>query len=197
MRSGRLHEVHTDYHDRHYGFPLHHDDELFGRLILEINQAGLSWETILKKQASFRQAYAGFRIAKVARFGDPDVARLLQDAGIIRNRLKVAAAIENAQRVLTLQKQHGSFAAWLDSHHPLTRLHPLALGAVPVAATIVGDRGEAAQRVLAARNVPAEDRRAAVLDGAHHLQLRHADVPTVGVTPSGAVVAEDIRDLQT
>ena len=121
MRSGRLHEVHTDYHDRHYGFPLHHDDELFGRLILEINQAGLSWETILKKQASFRQAYAGFRIAKVARFGDPDVARLLQDAGIIRNRLKVAAAIENAQRVLTLQKQHGSFAAWLDSHHPLTR----------------------------------------------------------------------------
>ena len=116
-----MHEVHTDYHDHQYGFPLASDDELFERLILEINQAGLSWETILKKQASFRLAYAEFRIAQVACFGDADVARLLADAGIIRNRLKVAAAIDNAQRVLELQKEHGSFAAWLDGHHPLTR----------------------------------------------------------------------------
>jgi len=116
-----LHAVHTEYHDRHYGFPIQSDDELFGRLILEINQAGLSWETILKKEASFRAAYAGFQIARVARFTDADVARLLADAGIIRNRLKVAAAIDNAQRLLVIQREHGSFQAWLDAHHPLTR----------------------------------------------------------------------------
>jgi DNA-3-methyladenine glycosylase I len=121
VRSGRLHAVHTVYHDEHYGFPLTDDDALFGRLILEINQAGLSWETILKKQDAFHQAYARFRIGAVAAFGDADVARLLSDAGIIRNRLKVAAAIHNAQRILALQQEFGSFAAWLDRHHPLTR----------------------------------------------------------------------------
>ena len=121
VRSGRLHAVHTEYHDQHYGYPMGGDDELFERLILEINQAGLSWETILKKQAGFRAAYAGFRVATVAEFGEEDVARLLGDAGIIRNRLKVAAAIDNAQRVVALQAEHGSFGAWLDAHHPLTR----------------------------------------------------------------------------
>lgn len=121
VRAGRLHEVHTAYHNHHYGFPITDDDALFERLILEINQAGLSWETILKKQAAFRLAYAGFEIHKVARFGENDVARLLADAGIIRNRLKVAAAIDNARTVLELQGAHGSFAAWLDRHHPRTR----------------------------------------------------------------------------
>jgi DNA-3-methyladenine glycosylase I len=121
VRSGRLHAVHTEYHDEHYGFPVSHDDALFERLVLEINQAGLSWETILKKQAAFRAAYAGFAIGKVAAFAEADVARLLADAGIIRNRLKVAAAVDNARTVLELQRGYGSFAAWLDQHHPLTR----------------------------------------------------------------------------
>src|ERR1041384_6213569 len=83
--------IHKKYHDHHYGFPIHDDNELFGRLIMEINQAGLSWETILKKEATFRKAYAGFNIKKVAAFKEKDVERLLNDAGIIRNKLKVNA----------------------------------------------------------------------------------------------------------
>jgi DNA-3-methyladenine glycosylase I len=106
------------YHDHEYGFPLSDDDELFGRLILEINQAGLSWTTILKKKDAFRHAYAGFNVASVAAFGEADRRRLLSDAGIVRNRLKVDAAIHNAGRVMELQSQYGSFKAWLDEHHP-------------------------------------------------------------------------------
>lgn len=109
------------YHDTEYGFPIHSDDELFGRLILEINQAGLSWVTILKKKESFRKAYRNFSIPKVAKFGDKDIQRLLNDPGIIRNRLKVNAAIHNANVILSLQKEFGSFAAWLDFHHPLNK----------------------------------------------------------------------------
>lgn len=115
------HEWHGPYHDKHYGFPILDDNQLFERLILEINQAGLSWLTILKKQESFKEAYHGFEIAKVARYGARDRARLLNDAGIIRNRLKVDAAIENAKRILALQESHGSFAAWLKAHHPKTK----------------------------------------------------------------------------
>src|SRR5690606_23008482 len=85
--------LHKNYHDLHYGCPIHDDDELFGRLIMEINQAGLSWETILKKEQSFRKAYSNFNIKKVARYTDADIERLMNDAGIIRNRLKVNAAI--------------------------------------------------------------------------------------------------------
>ncbi len=113
--------IHRQYHDTAYGFPLTDDSELFGRLILEINQAGLSWTTILNKQDNFRRAYDGFSINKIARYTDRDVARLLADAGIIRNRLKVAAAIYNAQIVQSLQTQHGSFKSWLDLHHPQTK----------------------------------------------------------------------------
>jgi len=108
------------YHDTQYGFPLKDDNLLFERLILEINQAGLSWITILKKADNFRKAYKGFDIKKVARFSEKDRARLLSDAGIIRNRLKVNAAIENAKRIQSLQKEHGSFKAWLDSNHRLS-----------------------------------------------------------------------------
>jgi DNA-3-methyladenine glycosylase I len=115
------HEFHGPYHAEHYGFPIADDDQLFERLVLEINQAGLSWLTILKKQAAFRAAYSNFEIAKVARYGDKQRARLLDDAGIIRNRLKVDAAIENAKRILVLQKSHGSFAAWLAARHPLAK----------------------------------------------------------------------------
>jgi DNA-3-methyladenine glycosylase I len=113
--------IHAPYHGTEYGFPQRDDNVLFERLILEINQAGLSWETILKKRDTFRAAYSDFDIATVAAYGDDDVARLLGDPGIIRNRLKVAAAIDNAQRILALIADHGSFAAWLDSHHPLTK----------------------------------------------------------------------------
>ena len=119
VRSGSLHAVHTVYHDHHYGFPIFDDNELFERLMLEINQAGLSWEIILKKQQGFREAFDGFNLEKVAAYGEEDRVRLLSDAGIIRNRLKVSAAIENANRILEIQEEHGSFSAWLDFHHPL------------------------------------------------------------------------------
>jgi len=113
--------LHRNYHDNHYGFPIHDDNELFGRLLMEINQAGLSWETILKKEASFRKAYDNFNIKKVAAYGEKETERLLADPGIIRNKLKVNAAIENAKTILALQKEHGSFEKWLEHHHPKTK----------------------------------------------------------------------------
>ncbi len=113
--------LHKAYHDLKYGFPIHDDDELFARLILEINQAGLSWETILKKEETFRKAYSNFNIKKVAKYTDKDRERLLNDPGIIRNRLKVNAAIHNAQKILELQKEYGSFEKWIEAHHPLTK----------------------------------------------------------------------------
>lgn len=113
--------VHIHYHDKEYGFPIHSDNELFARLILEINQAGLSWTTILKKKDNFFKAFDNFDIQKVARYTDKKVAKLLQDEGIIRNRLKIAATIENAKTIVKLQKEHGSFKAWLDTHHPKTK----------------------------------------------------------------------------
>ncbi|WP_129139452.1 DNA-3-methyladenine glycosylase I [Modicisalibacter coralii] len=113
------HPHHGPYHDHEYGFPVTDDDVLFERLVLEINQAGLSWLTVLKKRQAFDAAFEGFRIARVADYGEAERARLLGDAGIIRNRLKVDAAIHNAGVVRELQATHGSFQAWLDSHHPL------------------------------------------------------------------------------
>ena len=113
--------LHKNYHDNHYGFPIHNDDELFGRLIMEINQAGLSWETILKKETSFRKAYSEFNIQKIAAYTETDRERLLNDAGIIRNKLKVNAAIENAKTIIALQKEFGSFEKWLEHHHPKTK----------------------------------------------------------------------------
>lgn len=110
--------VHRIYHDTAYGFPIHDDNELFCRLVLEINQAGLSWDTILKKELNFRKAYHHFDIQKVAKYREKDRTRLLNDAGIIRNRLKIDAAIHNANVILTLQKSHGSFKKWIESHHP-------------------------------------------------------------------------------
>ena len=113
--------IHKPYHDTLYGFPVHDDNELFGRLIMEINQAGLSWETILKKEAVFRKAYHNFNIKKVAAYTEKDRERLMNDPGIIRNRLKINAAIENAKTILTLQKAFGSFEKWLASEHPKTK----------------------------------------------------------------------------
>ncbi len=112
--------LHRIYHDQAYGFPIEDDNELFGRLILEINQAGLNWEIILKKQDHFRNAFHQFNIRTVANYKEKDRERLLQDAGIIRNRLKIDATIENAKTILNLQKEYGSFKNWLDHHHPKT-----------------------------------------------------------------------------
>jgi len=121
MQPEERKSLHKNYHDKLYGFPIHDDNELFCRLVLEINQAGLSWETILKKEKSFRKAYHNFNIKKVAAYTEEDRARLLADAGIIRNRLKVNAAIENAKAILALQKEFGSFEKWLEHNHPKTK----------------------------------------------------------------------------
>ncbi len=115
------HPLHGPYHDHEYGFPQREEAVLFERLLLEINQAGLSWETMLRKRDGFRAAYSGFDVDRVARYGERDRARLLADPGIIRNRLKVEAAIHNAQVIQQLRDTHGGFAAWLDAHHPLPK----------------------------------------------------------------------------
>lgn len=112
------HPLHGPYHDQEYGFPASDEAVLFERLVLEINQAGLSWLTVLQKRAAFRAAFSGFAVDKVAAYGDADVARLLADAGIVRNRQKVEAVIANARRIRELRHSHGSFHAWLDAHHP-------------------------------------------------------------------------------
>ncbi len=112
------HPLHGPYHDQEYGFRSDDETVLFERLLLEINQAGLSWELMLKKRETMRAAYAGFAVDRVAAFGEADVACLLADPGIIRNRLKVAAAIDNARTIQGLRDSHGGFAAWLAAHHP-------------------------------------------------------------------------------
>ena len=112
------HPVHGHYHDFEYGFPASDENVLCERLILEINQAGLSWLTILRKRAAFRAAFADFDVDRIAAFEPADTERLLADSGIIRNRLKIEATIENARRIQALRRSHGSFADWLDAHHP-------------------------------------------------------------------------------
>ena len=107
------------YHDNQYGFPLHEDAKLFERLMLEVNQAGLSWGLILKRMEGFHEAYDGFDVDRVAAYEQRDRERLLADARIIRNRLKVNAAIENARRILALRPEYESFRGWLDANHPL------------------------------------------------------------------------------
>jgi DNA-3-methyladenine glycosylase I len=112
--------LNKDYHDTQYGFPLSDDAALFERLMLEVNQAGLSWTLILRRAPEFRRAYDGFDVDTVAAYDEAEVARLLADAGIIRNRLKVWAAVENARRIQGLRGEFGSFKGWLDAHHPLS-----------------------------------------------------------------------------
>ncbi len=112
------HPLHGPYHDREYGFPVTDESVLFERFVLEINQAGLSWELMLKKRANFHAAFEGYDLDRVAAYGARARARLLADAGIIRNRLKVDAVIENAKRVRALRDSHGGFAAWIEAQHP-------------------------------------------------------------------------------
>ncbi len=115
------HEFHGPYHDTEYGFPTSDETVLFERLAMEIMQAGLSWILILKKRQNLNNAFAGFSVDKVAAFDDGNIERLLNDEGIIRNRLKINAIIENAKRIQIMRASHGSFADWIAMHHPLSK----------------------------------------------------------------------------
>lgn len=121
VKSLPAENLHRKYHDEEYGFTLDDDNALFARLILEINQAGLSWETILKKKENFFKAYDNFHIDSIASYTENDRLRLMNDSGIIRNRLKINAAIENAKSVLRIQKEFGSFKNFLDKHKGLQK----------------------------------------------------------------------------
>lgn len=109
----KTNKLHKHYHDNEYGFPVSDDNVLLERLALEINQAGLSWDLMLKKRAGFNKAFGNFDVEKVARFGKRDIERLLKDEGIVRNRLKIEAIINNAKIIKEIQKEHSSFANWL------------------------------------------------------------------------------------
>jgi DNA-3-methyladenine glycosylase I len=130
------------YHDLEWGVPVHDDRKLFELLILEGAQAGLSWSTVLHKREGYRAAFSGFDVARVARYGAADVTRLMNDAGIVRNRLKIASTIDNARAVLQLAREHESFDAYLwsfvRSAHPRPRARPRGRGDVP-AKTPVSD----------------------------------------------------------
>ena len=112
--KGDLLSLHKEYHDNHYGFPIDNDDELFERLMFEINQAGLNWILILKKQHNFRIAFDNFYFEKVAGYEEKVFQRLMNAPGIIRNRLKINAAIENAKIILKIRKDNVSFRKWID-----------------------------------------------------------------------------------
>jgi DNA-3-methyladenine glycosylase I len=103
----------VDYHDVEWGVPVYDDKTLFEFITLEAAQAGLSWYTVLKKRGNYRRAFAGFEVEKVARFNTRSVERLMNDAGIVRNRLKVNAAINNARRFIDIQTEFGSFSTYL------------------------------------------------------------------------------------
>ncbi len=112
------HPVHHAYHASEYGFPQRGEAVLFERLVLEIMQAGLSWEIVLKRRDGMRAAFQGFDVDRIAVLGAEEQAALLANPAIIRNKLKVAAIIENAKRIQALRASHGGFANWLDAHHP-------------------------------------------------------------------------------
>lgn len=111
-------EVHKLYHDHSYGFPIQSNEDYFERLVLEINQAGLSWETILKKQENFKMAYDNYNIEKIASYQDKEIKELLENKGIIRNKLKVNAVIHNAKGFLEIIEEYGSFNKWLMLNNP-------------------------------------------------------------------------------
>lgn len=117
----RNNPVHAYYHDVEYGFPTDDERVLFERLALEIFQAGLSWELILKKRQGMVDAFEGFDVNTVASYGERDINRLLADPGIIRNRLKITSLIENARRLQVMRDACGGFASWLASNHPRNR----------------------------------------------------------------------------
>ena len=114
-----LDNINRIYHDTIYGFPAKTDNELFGRLILEINQAGLSWNTILKKKKSIEEAFSQFNITEIANYNNNKIESLLKNKKIIRNKLKINAIIYNAKRIQILQNEYGSFKNWLDTNKTL------------------------------------------------------------------------------
>jgi DNA-3-methyladenine glycosylase I len=111
--------LHKIYHDFHYGVKIHSNEALFERLVLEINQAGLSWDLMLRKQVNFKAAFDEYDISKIANYTEKDLERLVSNTGIIRNKLKINAVIHNAGVVLGLIEEHGSFEKWIEAHHPL------------------------------------------------------------------------------
>lgn len=137
------------YHDEEWGVPVHEDHRLFEFLVLEGAQAGLSWITILKKREAYRQAFAGFDPAAVARFTDARIGKLLQDEGIVRNRLKITSARDNAHAFLAVQKEFGSFDAflWPFVGGAPRRNHPKSLAQVPA----VTPEAEALSKTLKTR----------------------------------------------
>ena len=127
-------ELYARYHDEEWGLAVHGDRALFERMTLEGFQSGLSWLTILRKREAFREAFAGFEPAMVAAFDDADVERLMQDAGIVRNRRKIEAAITNARAALALQRSGGSLDAVVWAHQPEARAaRPAGWESVPAA----------------------------------------------------------------
>lgn len=130
--------LYIEYHDNEWGVPVHDDQKLFEFLVLESAQAGLSWITILRKRENYRKAFAGFDPKKVARFNEKKIAALLKNEGIIRNNLKIRAAINNAQRFLEIQKEFGTFAEYMWSfvnHKPIQNKRK-ALTGVPATTPI-------------------------------------------------------------
>ncbi|MBS1759808.1 MAG: DNA-3-methyladenine glycosylase I [Bacteroidetes bacterium] len=121
VQNLEIENVHRQYHDTEYGFPIDDDHLLFARLVLEINQAGLSWDIILKKKENFFKAFDDFDIQSIAHYTDKKKYDLMQNAGIIRNRLKIEATIYNAQRIVAIQNEFGSFKKWLDKNHSITK----------------------------------------------------------------------------
>ncbi|MDA9347902.1 DNA-3-methyladenine glycosylase I [Porticoccaceae bacterium] len=126
--------LYQQYHDREWGVPCRDDRTLFEFVVLEGAQAGLSWITVLRKRETYRKAFANFDVRRVAAFDDSDVERLLQDPGIVRNRLKVASTITNARHFIELQKEHGSFSDYLwgfVDNQPIVN-HWTSLAEIPV-----------------------------------------------------------------
>lgn len=113
IQKADVHPLHIKYHNQVYGFPLRDDDQLFGRLSLEIMQAGLSWLTVLKKEEAIEQAFSGFRISTAAQFAQPDIEELCAKPEIIRNKLKIKSIVHNARVIQAIQAEEGSFYQWL------------------------------------------------------------------------------------
>ena len=118
-KNAQSDDPNIDYHDNEYGFPITDDNALFGRFILEIMQAGLSWTTILRKRYAMQNAFDEFAISKIAKYTDQDIIRLMNDSNIIRNRRKIDAIIFNAKAIQNIQQTHESFKNWLDTNAPL------------------------------------------------------------------------------
>ena len=128
-------DIMIEYHDQEWGVPLQDDQKLFEFLCLEGAQAGLSWETILKKRANYRRTFDNFQLAVVAGYSPKKLAQLLEDDGIVRNRLKIASVVRNAQALLTIREEFGSFARYLAQFVPQKTTAPRSIKDVPARTT--------------------------------------------------------------